>query len=76
MFLSLKFTYTAQGLLMMLEFYCDIQMVLSPFSDASKDSALPVTRGATFFCVLSGVTDDSSIIRGYKSLWKNRSLPT
>lgn len=61
---------------MMLEFYFDIQMVLSPFSDVSKDLALPVTRGATFFCVLSGVTDDSSIIRGYKSLWKNRSLPT
>lgn len=47
------------------EFYFDIQMVLSPFSDASQDLVLPVTRGATFFCGLSSVTVDSSIIRGY-----------
>lgn len=74
--LSFKFMYTGWEPLMMLKFYFDIQMVPTPFSDASKDWALPVTRGITFFCGLSSVTDDSSIIRGYKSLWKNRSLPT
>lgn len=75
MFLSFKFMYVAQRPLVLLELHFDIQMVVTTFG-SSQGLNSHITRAATFFCMFSSVTDNSSIFREYKSLWKNLSLPT